>query len=248
MTGRSHILKADRTVLIYHGICLKEADGKNFLPKINFISWNFKLLVEILRGPRWLNDQLIAFYFQYLESEAYRSFSHDFLFVSPQVTQLLKMIDSRIEDARDLLDPLHPYTKKFIFFPVNDNDRDREGGTHWSLLVFSKPENTFYTFDSANNQNNYATTKIVEVLRRVLNCQLAFSIYYPSTQQSNYHDCGIFVICNVENIIKHILRGTGVVRDVAVLDRDVVSRKRRELLDLIQALGGRIWRRLLVKI
>jgi sentrin-specific protease 8 len=196
--------------------------------------------VEILREPQWLNDQIIAFYFQYLESEAYRNFSHDFLFVSPQVTQLLKMIDGRLEDARILLEPLHPHTKQFLFFPVNDNDRDKEGGTHWSLLVYSKIENTFYTFDSANNQNKNATTKIIEVLRRVLNCQLAFSILYPSAQQRNLYDCGIYVICNVENIIKHILRGAGVVRDVAILDRDVVSRKRGEILDLIEALGGKI--------
>lgn len=149
------------------------------------------------------------------------------------------MIDDRLEDARVLVEPLHPHNREFIFFPVNDNERDSEGGTHWSLLVFSKPENTFYTFDSANNQNSHATTKIVEVLRSVLNCQLAFSIAYPSTQQRNLYDCGIYVICNVENIIKHILR-TGVVRDVAVLDRDIVSRKRGEILRLIEALGGRI--------
>lgn len=149
------------------------------------------------------------------------------------------MIDGRFEDARVLLEPLHPHTKQFLFFPVNDNDRDKEGGTHWSLLVFSKPENTFYTFDSANNQNKNATTKIIEVLRRVLNCQLAFSILHPSSQQRNNHDCGIYVICNVENIMKHILRA-GVVRDVAVLDRDIVSRKRGEILELIEALGGMI--------
>lgn len=196
--------------------------------------------VDILRGPHWLSDQIIAFYFEYLESEVYRNFSNDFLFVSPQVTQLLKMIDGRLEDAKILLEPLHPHTKQFFFFPVNDNDRDKEGGSHWSLLVFSRPENTFFTFDSANNQNRNATKKIVEVLRRVLNCQLAFFTNYPSAQQRNFYDCGIYVICNVENIIKHILRGTGVVRDVAVLDRDVVLRKREEILELIEALGGRI--------
>jgi sentrin-specific protease 8 len=119
------------------------------------------------------------------------------------------MIEDRIEDARIILEPLYPSMRKFLFFPVNDNDRDREGGTHWSLLVYSQPENTFYTFDSANNQNNYATTKVIEVLRSVLNCQSAYSIAYPSLQQRNSFDCGIYVICNVENIVRHILRGAG---------------------------------------
>lgn len=195
--------------------------------------------MEILRGPHWLSDQILAFYFQYLESEVYRNFSRDFLFVSPQVTQLLKMIDGRLEDARTILEPLQPYTKKFLFFAVNDNDRDREGGTHWSLLVFSKSENSFYTFDSANNRNNYATSKIVEVLRRVLNCQFAFYVNSQCTQQRNLFDCGIFVICNVENIIENILR-TGVVRNVPFLDSEVVSRKRAQVLELILMLSGRI--------
>lgn len=209
---------------------------------LNFLanSWFSKnLLVEILRGPHWLTDQIIAFYFQYLESEVYRDYMRDFLFVSPQITQLIKMIDGRCEDARLLLEPLHPNTKKFLFFPVNDSEHhDKEGGTHWSLVVFSRPENTFYSFDSVHNRNKYATTKIIEVLRSVLNCQSAFFISSPSTQQPNLYDCGIYVICNVENIIKHILTKSGVVRHVAELNKDAVSTKRSEILKIIAELGG----------
>lgn len=187
-----------------------------------------------------MNDQIIAFYFQYLESEIYRDFPREFLFVSPQITQLIKMIDDRIEDAKLLLEPLHPNSKKFLFFPVNDNEHDEDGGTHWSLTVYSRPENTFYTFDSLNNRNNHAATKIIEVLRSVLNCQSAFSISYPSAQQKNFYDCGIYVICNVENITRHILlRGSDVVRHVAELKNDAVSTKRNEILEIIEALGGK---------
>lgn len=150
------------------------------------------------------------------------------------------MIEDRLDEARIIVEPLRPSIRKFLFFPVNDNDRDRDGGTHWSLLVYSRPENTFYTFDSANNQNNYATTKVIEVLRSVLNCQSAFSIDYPSTQQRNSFDCGIYVICNVENIVKHILRGAGAVRQVPELDKEIVGRKRREILATIGALGENV--------
>ena len=149
------------------------------------------------------------------------------------------MIDGRSEDAKLLLEPLHPSAKKYLFFPVNDSEHhDKEGGTHWSLLVYSRLENTFYYFDSVHNRNNYATTKIIEVLRAVLNCQSAFSISYPSTQQQNLYDCGIYVICNVENIIKHILRGSGVVRHVAELNKDAVSTKTSEILKIVAELGG----------
>lgn len=154
------------------------------------------------------------------------------------------MIDGRFDEAKTLLLPLHPHKKKFLFFPVNDNDRDKEGGTHWSLLVYSQLENTFFNFDSSNNLNSYATNKIIEVLRCVLNCQSATFITHPtSTQQKNSYDCGIFVICNVENIIVHILTGSGGgVRNLREkLNENAVERKREEILGLIEALGGKIF-------
>jgi len=212
---------SDRTVLTYHGITLKEAD------------------VDILRGNFWINDQIIAFYFQFLESHTYRRFAQEFLFVSPQVTQLLKMTERRDEEAKCLLDPLHPHTKQFLFFPVNDNEHERAGGTHWNLLVYSRPENTFYTFDSHGNHNKFATAKIVDVLRATLNCPTAHFINCPSAQQRNMYDCGIYVICNVENIIKHIL-SDGTLRQVSELSYDCVVEKRSEILRIIESLGGNI--------
>lgn len=211
---------SDRTVLTFHGITLKEAD------------------IDILRGKYWLNDQIIAFYFQFLESHTYRRYAQDFLFVSPQVTQLLKMIERRVEEAKCLLDPLHPHTKKFLFFPVNNNEDEGPGGTHWNLLVYSKPENTFYSFDSHNNYNNFATAKIVDVLRVILKCPTAYFISCPSAQQRNMYDCGIYVICNVENIINHII-SDGTLRHVSQLNYDCVVEKRSEILRMIESLGGK---------
>ncbi|XP_070506755.1 sentrin-specific protease 8 [Chironomus tepperi] len=212
---------SNRTVLSFHGITLKESD------------------IEILRSNSWLNDQIIAFYFQFLESHTYRHFADDFLFVSPQVTQLLKMIERRFEEAKCLLDPLHPHTKQFLFFPVNDNEHERAGGTHWNLLVYSRPENTFYSYDSHGNHNEFATGKIVDVLRVALKCRTAHFIYCPSAQQRNMYDCGIYVICNVENIIKHII-SDGTLRHVRQLSYDCVVEKRSEILRMIESLGGKI--------
>jgi sentrin-specific protease 8 len=149
------------------------------------------------------------------------------------------MIERRYEEANCLLDPLHPHTKQFLFFPVNDNEHEHAGGTHWNLLVYSRPENTFYTFDSHGNHNRFATEKIVDVLRVTLNCPRAHFVNYPSAQQRNMYDCGIYVICNVENIIKHIIRD-GTFRLASQLSYDCVVKKRSEILRMIESLGGNI--------
>lgn len=218
---KSHQLHSNSTVLIYHDICLKEND------------------IETVRGNHWINDQIIAFYFQYLESHVYREFSNEFLFVSPQVTQLLKMNDEPNDEAKTLLEPLNPHSRKFLFFPVNDNNHERAGGTHWNLLVYSRPDNTFYTYDSNGNHNNYATSKVFDVLRKTLNCPNAHFILSPSAQQKNSYDCGIYVLCNVENIVNHIKRGKPM-RNVSELSYECIAEKRNDILRIIQTLGGKI--------
>lgn len=222
MSAQSSFLsKLDRKIITYHGITLKQSD------------------IDTLRSRQWLNDQIIAFYFQYLESHVYRRYHDTFLFVSPQVTQLLKMIENRDEEAKFLLNPLNPHTKAFIFFPVNDNDHERAGGTHWNLLVYSRVDNTFYTFDSNGQHNSYATSKIVDVLRIALNCPTAHFIFCPSSQQKNLYDCGIYVICNVENIIEHII-SHGRMNQVRQLSYDCIVGKRSDILRIIESLGGQI--------
>lgn len=108
--------------------------------------------VELLDGPHWLNDTVLSFYFEYLEKVVFNKAS-DLLFVSPEVTQCVKMV--QIEDIKTFLEPLGVKTKKIVFFALNDNDTpDMAGGSHWSLLVYSKPENSFFHLDSSSGSNH----------------------------------------------------------------------------------------------
>lgn len=121
-------------VLSFHNILLHKSD------------------VELLDGPHWLNDTVISFYFEYLEKVIFSKAS-DLLFVSPEVTQCVKMV--QIEEIKTFLEPLGVNSKKIVFFALNDNDTpDIAGGTHWSLLVYSKPENCFFHLDSSSGSNH----------------------------------------------------------------------------------------------
>lgn len=108
--------------------------------------------VDLLRGPYWLNDAIIGFYFEFLERHYDASNPKKLLFVSPELTQLLKLTEP--SDYSILLDPLNATQNAFVFFPLNNCDkRDAAGGSHWSLMVFSRDERTSFHFDSSKGFN-----------------------------------------------------------------------------------------------
>ena len=198
----------------YHGVCLKGDD------------------ISLLEGPHWLNDQIIAFYLQYLHNVIYPN-KTKLLFVSPEIVQCIKIVPSSEADV--FLGPLKPEKRNFIFFPLNDNSRDAAGGTHWSLLVFSRPENTFYNFDSLGNFNAPTARKMFRILREVLKCPTAFFEDHPSASQQNGFDCGIHVLCNVSEVTRHVLR-TGQVEGTPIASSYEIKHKRDELLLILKSL------------
>lgn len=162
----------------------------------------------------------------------FEEYSHKFLFVSPQVTQLLKL--SEPDDCRLLLEPLRPDQKRLILFPVNDNESSESGGTHWSLLVYSKAEDTFFSFDSMKDVNINSSMKLVQRLQKGLRRPIAELEKHDCLQQTNIYDCGIHVLCNAENVCNHFLE-EGIVRNTP---KGSASGKRREILELIIRLAS----------
>lgn len=192
--------------------------------------------VQLLQGPHWLNDQIISFYYEYLERVKYKN-NPDLLFVPPEVTQCLKLADETELDT--LLNQLNAMQKPFIFFVLNDNETIHAGGTHWSLLVFSRPEKTFFHFDSYGNNNTNASQNFVRRVKDLLGCRNVHIKPIRCLQQANGYDCGIHVICMTDNIADNVNRyecvdGSG------PLHQDTISAKRSDLLKLIQSLGGKI--------
>ncbi|PNW89020.1 hypothetical protein CHLRE_01g055050v5 [Chlamydomonas reinhardtii] len=138
--------KGERKVLDYGDVLLREAD------------------VELLEGPHWLNDQIVSFYFEYLEREALPATSAaaaiSGVLLLPPATSFLLM-HAGPDMAGDILGPLKPHSRGLVLLPVNDNpDVDRAaGGSHWSLLVFHRPSNTLRHYDSSGGSGNAAAAK-----------------------------------------------------------------------------------------
>lgn len=218
-------------VLSYGGVQLREDDSRAQL-QWNFICFTIiSYSVALLRGPFWLNDQIIEFYLRYMENRLFQAHPDKFLFVSPAVTQLIKM---GADDVSTFLAPLQAAHKKVLFFPVNDEQLSGDG-SHWSLLVYSRDENTFFSFDSSDRRNRKSANQLVTVLRRGFGCPPGKHVCQSCHQQSNQFDCGICILAFIEKICQYFIKKKAV-QGVAVL-RPGVTKKRLEMLGIIHQLS-----------
>ncbi|XP_033358187.1 sentrin-specific protease 8-like [Bombus vosnesenskii] len=194
--------------------------------------------ITLLQGSHWLNDVIIGFYFEYLDDLLNKNERRDFYFISPELTQLLKMTDPN--QYIIFLDPLSITECKCIFFPLNNCDKkDAAGGTHWSLLIFCKEDKTCYHFDSAKGSNATIASKFAE---NVMDCVFDKKepnkkfVEVDSPQQSNSYDCGVYVLCLTDVIINHLLKNERMDGCNYNQVKKLVLAKRAQLLALINDL------------
>lgn len=192
--------------------------------------------VELLKGPYWLNDSIISFYFEYLERYVFKRHPV-FLFISPEVTQCIKVTPDN--EIGVFLDPLQAHKKKFIFFALNDNEQtEHSGGSHWSLLVFSQLERTVFHYDSSKGSNQDQAMDLGNKILRYFGMpSYSNFIEAPCLQQRNGYDCGIHVLCNVEHLAEHACKYNKI-DGVSLLQTayEFIAATRSRLLELVFAL------------
>ncbi|KAL7639374.1 UNVERIFIED_CONTAM: hypothetical protein RMT77_009875 [Armadillidium vulgare] len=189
--------------------------------------------LKLLEGRNWLNDSLISFYFEYLCHDVYKGAS-SYLFISPEVTQLLKMGDP--SELPLFLDPLNAKEKSHIFLPVNDNSSFvSSGGSHWSLLVFSKSDHKWYHYDSQRGSNYRDARCLVERINKYLKKDdLAPLVDATCTQQDNSYDCGAFVMIYAERLSEMASKGEDI--SCCFVQRQEANKIRETVLALVNSL------------
>lgn len=190
--------------------------------------------IALLERNDWLNDIIIGFYFEYL-NEQYRKDNNQLLFIGPEVAQLLKMQDS--SQYNIFLDPIEATSYDFIFFPINDCDSYEAGGSHWSLLIYSRLEKMCYHFDSSSGINGSSAKKLARKLTKYfLEKQEKRYIEMDCPQQNNSYDCGLYVLCLADVISKHAIRNSKISDCDCSIITEMVPKKRTNLLKLIDNL------------
>ena len=125
--------------------------------------------------------------------------NQNILFIPPSITQLLK--EGFLEEYNMTLEPLNIWQKKYILLAVNDNKLEAAGGQHWSLLVYTIKENTWYHYDSLKNLNigeaRFLAGRLQEYIRPGSTPILTTA---RCTQQNNNIDCGAYTMIHAQKI------------------------------------------------
>lgn len=202
----------DEIVLNYHNSLLRKSD------------------VDLLKNPHcWLNDRLIGFWFEYLENSNLNDSS--LCLICPEVAQFIKL--GELAETSAFVDPLDLNSRSLVLLPVNDSmSLDHPGGSHWSLLVYDCFAKKSYHFDSLIGSNLNHAKKIAYNL----NLSKEFS-EVRCTQQQNSYDCGVFVCCNAENVVKYCSVNKGELKSLPLLSIDVFENQRNHMLQVVTTLS-----------
>lgn len=158
--------------------------------------------LAILRGPNFINDRIISFFFTHLSL----SLSSSTLLIPPSLSYLV----SHISDP-SILSPLDLPSKTLILFPVNDNPDPEvpEGGAHWSLLVYDRPSNLFVHHDSLNGLNGRCARRLFSAVKDLVGGDGGEGRFVEgrTPQQRNGFDCGLFVMAVARAVCEWRERG-----------------------------------------
>ncbi|KAJ3299934.1 SUMO1 sentrin specific peptidase 8 [Borealophlyctis nickersoniae] len=116
---------------------------------------------------------------------------------------------AHISDPTDLASALPPglQEKLAVFIPVNDEQRNvAGGGSHWSLMVYFRPTNTFYYYDSLGTLNRDSAKQTMRSLTPLIAGEATSSFFadVDTPPQTNPFDCGVYVMAITELIASRI--------------------------------------------
>lgn len=165
------------------------------------ISWTSELL-----SSNWLSDETIQKYTDLLNTKIIKGKSCTI--INPLIVHAVK----NVTEYDHFLEPLEIQTKDVLIMPVNDSvNLTHAGGTHWSLLVYNRPQKEFFHYDSLNNHNFSSAQLVARNMFKFLEKNSQNTTYLfkniKGPQQINNFDCGIYLLFGIEAVVKSYLAG-----------------------------------------
>ncbi|CAL4160765.1 unnamed protein product [Meganyctiphanes norvegica] len=154
---------------------------------------------------KWINDNVVAFAFNEMQ-KMHDSKLKNIVFVRPAMTHMIKVSNDE-NDIKMIIEDLGLRKADYAFFPVNNNLSEKEGGSHWSLMIFSRKENTFYHLDPIIGMNDGSVALLIKKLIDI-NTKFPEVKYVMCPRQRNGYDCGPYTLMFAEKIAENIEAGT----------------------------------------
>lgn len=194
--------------------------------------------LQTVEKSGWLNDTIIGFAFEYFQNVTFAS-RGDVLFIGPEVTQFVKMIDNA-DELKMSLEPLRLISKRFLFCAVNDNiSLVSTGGTHWSLLVIDVSCKRAFHYDPISGSNRAAALRLMKQFVRFMWGELGEFVDEDCPQQKNGYDCGMYVICIAQKLCEKYVTNQDcslIEKDKQELTQSYITSRRSWLRNLICSL------------
>ncbi|KAI1291852.1 Sentrin-specific protease 8 [Halotydeus destructor] len=200
--------------------------------------------VSTLDDGQWLNDNVIGFWFEYLEYKEFSEFADSVSFIGPQVAQFIKSAaenSSFEQEVLAVLSTMDLKTKQLILLPINDQSTTTftVGGSHWTLLVYNGNLKSFEHFDSTcSGSNGVEAQSVAKILQKAISPETQFRYAEAKcNRQTNGFDCGIHLIVNAENVCEKVLRDNP--KSLFELSSEKIkTNQRKRLIELINTLNS----------
>lgn len=152
-------------------------------------------------GPdQFIKDTILSFWAEHLQRS---KFPHNetMLFLSPTIVHHLKLA----RDTQQTLSHINAQRKSFIFLPVNDSENEGDMGSHWFILIFSRPDKRCYALDSSYKPEFVSKLHaLYERFNDQLNMGSTVFENFKCIKQKNSFDCGLHVMSNALHFAEHI--------------------------------------------
>ena len=160
-----------------------------------------------LSEGKGFNDVIISFATEKLQQS---SKDQKIMVVNPIVTQFIKNSTDE-KDIANILEKIGIRSKDWALFIINNNNNSaKEGGSHWSLLVYNLTDNVYYHFDPMHGMNNDSANKLTLRLA-YFQKKIPNLITTNCPQQNNNHDCGPYTLMFTEKVIDRIIEGSNII-------------------------------------
>lgn len=231
-------IKKDFKIFQYQSIALYKSDIEHILPE------------------EWINDNNISFVYELITQmflvKTENKFSYQIQLLYPSLVQLFLHIPIG-NDFENIL-PIKELQKlKFIFIPVNYIDNYQQidleqanNGDHWVLCLLNLINNKLYVYNSMHDLDDENNELLKELTKRLKLCKSIIRnnssieiIQMKCDQQTNFNDCGVYVLMMTCCLIERLLYDKAINLDISNIKFNAL-RGRLYMLELIYKLSRQL--------